>query len=143
MVDVLTPAQRHRCMSAIRGKNTKPELVVRRMIHRLGYRFRLHRKDLPGKPDIVLPRHRKIIDVRGCYWHMHTCKYGRVTPKTNAEFWQEKRMATKKRDLKNLRLLHQMGWDVLIVWECELREPDGLAERLSGFLEDSGVGCLV
>lgn len=134
MVDVLTPEQRKRNMSAIGGKNTKPEITVRRLIHQLGYRFRLHRSDLPGKPDIVLPRLHKIVFVNGCYWHMHRCSYGQVVPATNTEFWQEKRNSTVDRDKKNNRRLRRMGWSVLIIWECQLKNFDVMRDRLLNFL---------
>jgi len=135
--DVLTPEQRHFNMSRIRGKDTKPEMVVRSMVHRMGYRFRLHRSDLPGKPDIVFPGRRKIIFVHGCYWHRHSCKYGRVTPKTNAAFWQTKLDGNKARDVRNRRKLRRLGWDVLIVWECQTKPAklDKLADRIVEFLE--------
>lgn len=121
-------------MSRIKGKDTKPERVVRSMLHRMGYRFRLHRKDLPGKPDIVLPKHRKVIEVRGCYWHMHDCKYGRVVPKTNTEFWQSKRTTTVERDKRNEKQLVELGWSLLVVWECMTRDAEALWERLADFM---------
>ncbi len=115
MVDVHTKQQRSFNMSRIKGKDTKPELVIRSFVHGLGYRFRLHRKDLPGKPDIVLPRHKKIIFVHGCFWHMHKCRFGKVKPKTNAEFWETKRLSNVKRDRENLAKLKYLTWKVLIV----------------------------
>ncbi len=133
-MDVHTRTQRSYNMSRIRGKDTKPEILVRSMVHRMGYRYRLHRKDLPGKPDMVFPRHRKIILVHGCFWHMHNCRFGRVKPATNAEFWHAKRTATRLRDRKNIRALRTLGWDVLIVWECQTRNPDALKNRLKNFL---------
>ncbi len=137
MADVLTPEQRRRCMAAIKGKDTKPELVVRSMAHSLGYRFRLHRKDLPGKPDLVFPRLEKIILVHGCYWHTHNCRFGRVTPKTNAEFWRKKREGNVKRDHRNLAALRRGGWKVLIIWECQTHDKDRLARRIHSFLKKS------
>lgn len=137
MVDVLTPEQRSKCMASIRGKHTKPELVVRRMIHAMGFRFRLHRKDLPGKPDIVLPSLKKVILVNGCFWHMHQCRYGRVKPRTNPEFWQAKRESNRERDIKNRRALRKMGWDVLVIWECwtkNMKDMKKLENRLWSFL---------
>lgn len=121
-------------MSAIRGKDTKPEMIVRRIAHRLGFRFRLHRRHLPGVPDLVFPRLRRIINVHGCYWHMHTCRWGCVTPKTNAEFWQTKRKGNVERDKRNLRELARLGWKVLTVWECETRDTERLTARLQRFL---------
>lgn len=134
MVDVLTPAQRRFNMSRIRSRDTKPEIVVRSIVHRMGYRFRLHDKNLPGKPDIVLPRHRKIIDVRGCFFHMHSCRYGRVKPATNNEFWLAKRQSNRLRDKRNARLLRDAGWDVLVIWECETKALDRLERMLGRFL---------
>lgn len=134
MTDVLTPVERHRNMAAIRGKNTKPEMLVRRLAFGLGYRYRLHCKDLPGKPDIVFRSRRKVIEVRGCYWHMHDCKYGNVIPKTQTSFWQNKRLATVSRDNKNLQKLQDMGWQVLIIWECEMANKANLIERIKNFL---------
>lgn len=134
MADILTPEQRFRCMSAIRGKNTKPEMVIRRMMHAMGFRYRLHRTDLPGKPDIVCPGLRKIILVHGCFWHMHRCRYGRVTPKTNAAFWSQKRQANKERDRLVMRCLRRQGWDVLVIWECQVGS-EGLPGRIHRFLQ--------
>jgi DNA mismatch endonuclease, patch repair protein len=116
MPDVHTPAQRRFNMSRIRNRNTRPEMFVRSMVHRMGYRYRLHRKDLPGKPDLVFPSRRRIIFVHGCFFHMHDCPYGRVTPKTNAEFWQAKRLSNVERDRRNLAALKKEGWKVLEVW---------------------------
>ena len=135
MADVLTPEQRRRNMAAIKGKNTKPEMVVRRLVHRLGYRYRLHSKNLPGKPDLFFPGRRKIIDVYGCYWHMHDCPYGRVVPKTNAEFWQTKRLSNVTRDKRNMEELAKQGWRVLILWECEVKDTTKLQERIRKFLD--------
>lgn len=134
MVDVLTPEQRHRNMAAIKSKDTKPELIVRRLVHSLGYRYCLHRKDLPGKPDLVLPRHGKVIFVHGCYWHMHSCKYGRVQPKTNAMFWQKKRQSNVDRDKRDVRKLRRLGWKPLVVWECQTRDLSKLRSRIERFL---------
>ena len=121
MADTLTPKQRHDCMSAIRGKDTKPEKIVRSMAHRLGLRFRLHAGDLPGKPDLVFRSRRTVVFVHGCYWHMHKCKRGRSTPVKNARFWKTKRESNRKRDGKNISALRRAGWRVVVVWECELK----------------------
>ena len=134
MTDVLTREQRSFNMSQIKGKNTKPELVVRSLLHRMGYRYRLHRADLPGKPDIVLPSSRTAIFVHGCYWHMHRCRYGRVVPVTNAEFWQAKRGGNVNRDKRSSHALRRAGWRVITVWECWTRRPQALANRLSSLL---------
>jgi len=134
-MDVHTPEQRSRNMSAIRGKDTKPEMVVRGIVHALGYRYRLHRRDLPGVPDLVFPRLQKIINVHGCFWHMHTCRYGSVVPKSNSAFWQTKRTGNVSRDRRTLRRLRASGWDVLTVWECETKKNSELAPRLRKFLD--------
>jgi len=133
-VDVLTKEQRSYCMSRIRKTDTKPELAVRRIVHRLGYRFRLYRKDLPGCPDIVLPRHRKVIFVHGCWWHRHNCRYGRRTPKTRPEYWLPKLQANKERYKRDRRKLQSQGWKVLVIWECQLRDSEKLSRKLVSFL---------
>ena len=134
MSDVHTPSQRSRNMAAIKGANTKPEMRVRSALHALGYRFRLHRKQLPGRPDIVLPRHRVVIFVHGCFWHSHSCRWGAVKPKTRADFWSDKRGGTVERDARNRAQLAELGWRVLTVWECETRNPAELRETLIGRL---------
>ena len=118
-------------MSRIKGRDTTPEMLVRRECHRQGLRYRLHRKDLPGKPDLVLPKYKAVIFVHGCYWHSHDCKYGSVIPKTNTEFWQTKRLATVDRDERNARDLKYAGWRVLTYWECEVRDSEKLAARIA------------
>ncbi len=133
MADVLTPEQRRRNMSAIRSKDTTPEMIVRKLVHGMGYRYRLHRKDLPGKPDLVFPRMKKIVFVNGCYWHMHNCKYGKVVPKTNAKFWRDKRTSTVTRDKKNIQQLKKLGWDVLVVWECQTNVLPIIKREISHF----------
>lgn len=133
MVDVLTPEQRSFNMSRIKGKNTSPELTVRRLLCSLGYRYRLHVRNLPGCPDIVLSKHRVVIFVHGCFWHMHRCRFGRVTPKTNADFWQQKRMNNVERDKRHHRSLRK-EWSVLTIWECETRDQKRLSNKLNKFL---------
>ncbi len=135
MADVLNPEQRSFNMSRIRSHDTRPEIVVRSIVHRMGYRYRLHKKDLPGKPDLVLSRYRTIINVHGCFFHVHACKYGRVVPATNSEFWAAKRQSNVKRDRKNLLALKRDGWHVLTVWECETRNLRRLIQRIRRFLE--------
>jgi DNA mismatch endonuclease (patch repair protein) len=135
MADVLTTNQRRYCMSRIRGKDTKPELLVRRILHSMGYRYRLHRRDLPGCPDIVFPGRRRVIFVHGCFWHRHRCKYGQVRPATRPEFWERKLAGNKARDARNRRELRRLGWQVLIVWECQIRKPAATIERIVRFLE--------
>lgn len=134
MADVLTPEQRRKNMSAIRGRDTKPEKAVRSLVYSLGYRYRLHYKKLPGRPDMVFVARRKVIFIHGCYWHMHECPYGRVIPKTNTEFWQTKRRSNVERDVKNLAELEAAGWQVLIVWECQTRDKAALEIKLKEFL---------
>jgi DNA mismatch endonuclease, patch repair protein len=130
-MDVHTPEQRSRNMAAIRYKNTKPEIVVRRLLCEMGLRYRLHRKDLPGKPDIVMPGRKTAIFVHGCFFHMHKCRYGRVVPATNAAFWLTKRTGNATRDKRNTRQLRKLGWSVFTVWECQTKEPDRLKSHLT------------
>ncbi|QIO36952.1 very short patch repair endonuclease [Bradyrhizobium sp. 1(2017)] len=121
MVEKIAPATRSRMMASIKGKNTAPERAVRRMLHTLGFRFRIHRRDLPGKPDIVLPRHRLAILVHGCFWHRHPgCRFA-TTPKTNAPFWQAKFQNNIRRDMEALGQLDEAGWRTLVVWECSVK----------------------
>jgi DNA mismatch endonuclease, patch repair protein len=138
-MDVLTTAQRRRNMAAIRGKDTIPEKTVRSLVHSHGYRYVLHNRRLPGRPDLAFPRRRKVIFVHGCFWHMHACKYGRVVPKTNAEFWQNKRLRNVERDARNILDLTEHGWETTIVWECEVRDMRTLSRRLVAFLESGPV----
>lgn len=133
--DPLTPEQRRYTMSRVKGKDTEPELAIRKLVHSMGYRYRLHRKDLPGKPDIVFPGRRKVIFANGCFWHSHDCRAGRNRPKTNLDYWHEKLEKNKKRDLQNQASLLEMGWDVLVVWECEVSDNDALRSRITNFLE--------
>lgn len=117
-------------MSRVKGRDTKPELAVRSLLHRLGYRFRLHRQDLPGKPDIVLPGRRAVVLVHGCFWHRHPdCRYA-TTPKSNREYWQRKFAGNKERDRRQRAELAALGWKVIVVWECELRDIQALARSL-------------
>jgi DNA mismatch endonuclease (patch repair protein) len=132
--DTLTPSQRSACMAAIRGADTRPEMAVRRLVHSLGHRYRLHHRKLPGTPDLVLPRHKCVVFVHGCFWHMHYCKRGKSTPRTNAEFWRTKRERTRIRDRRNIAALKRAGWRVFVVWECQTREPLKLADRLDAFI---------
>jgi DNA mismatch endonuclease, patch repair protein len=129
-MDVHNKATRSFNMSRIRGKNTKPEVQVRQLCHRAGLRFRLNRKDLPGKPDLVFPKYRTVLFVHGCFWHSHDCKYGKVTPKTRAEFWAKKRSDTVSRDQRAASALCKDGWRVLAYWECELRDAVGIKDRI-------------
>lgn len=120
-MDIVSKEKRSRMMSGIKGKNTKPELLLRSALHKLGFRFRIQRKDLPGKPDIVLPKYKTIIFVHGCFWHRHLgCKYA-YTPKSNIEFWTNKLEGNVIRDRLTEKALEEMGWRILIVWECEVK----------------------
>ena len=121
-------------MSRIRSKDTGPEMKLRHLLHGLGWRYRLHVRDLPGRPDLVFPKVRRVIFVHGCFWHEHRCKYGRVIPKTNAAFWKVKREGNSRRDRKALRNLRRRGWRALIVWECQLRNQEAVEERVVSFL---------
>lgn len=122
MVDVFTSEKRSQIMALVKSKDTKPEMVVRKLLHSMGYRFRLHRKDLPGTPDIVLPKYRVVIFVNGCFWHGHeNCPNSRL-PKTNKGFWNEKIEKNKQRDRKNIEKLLAQGWKPMIIWSCELRD---------------------
>ncbi len=131
----MTSEQRSRTMRAVKGRDTKPEMKVRRILHRMGYRYRLHRKDLPGKPDIVFGPRRRVIFVNGCFWHGHSCKRGNRLPKTNAEYWESKIARNVERHAKQLDELATAGWNSLTLWECELVDEDALARRLRAFLE--------
>jgi DNA mismatch endonuclease (patch repair protein) len=133
-MDNRTPQQRSKNMSAVRGKNTAPERFVRSALHRLGYRFRLHRKDLPGTPDIVLPRRRSVMFIHGCFWHGHKCRRGSL-PTSNVEFWQRKIAGNRIRDARAQKELRKQGWRVLTIWECETKNERKLVKKLSLFLE--------
>lgn len=133
MVDNLSPEERSRLMSRVRGKDTKPEMVVRRLVHSLGYRFRLHRRDLPGSPDLVFLGRRKVIFVHGCYWHRHHCRKATM-PKSNMAFWAEKFDRNVRRDHENRRELELDGWEVLVIWQCETENTIQLTRTLNQFL---------
>ncbi|WP_245163669.1 very short patch repair endonuclease [Burkholderia latens] len=124
-------------MSRIKGKNTKPELIVRSLVHRMGYRYRLHRKGLPGRPDLVFAKRRKVIFVHGCFWHRHEgCRLARL-PKSRLDFWRPKLDANAKRDKEVELRLAELGWKVLTIWECEVKEGAALASRIRAFLDDT------
>jgi DNA mismatch endonuclease (patch repair protein) len=129
-----TPELRSRIMRAVKGANTAPEIAVRSMVHRMGYRFRLHRRDLPGKPDLVFPRLKKVLFVHGCFWHGHDCMRGARAPKANADYWRAKIARNRSRDLIHLRALKAEGWRAAVVWECELKKLTQVARRLARFL---------
>jgi DNA mismatch endonuclease (patch repair protein) len=129
----MTPQERSALMSRIRSKDTKPEMTVRKLVFSMGYRYRLHKRDLPGKPDLVFSGKKKVIFVHGCFWHAHSCKRG-FSPKTNAEFWAKKLGANRLRDAYNVYRLHEMGWKALTVWECEIDEMERLERIIREFL---------
>ena len=135
-MDTLSPSERSERMSRVRSKNTKPELTIRRLVHSLGYRYRLHATQLPGKPDLVFAARRKVIFVHGCFWHRHgaRCHLTRL-PKSKLDFWQPKLEQNKKRDEKNIRELRKRGWKPLVIWECQLNTGSSLVERIKNFLE--------
>jgi len=134
-MDKLTPEHRSWNMSRIRSKNTKPELIVRSLLHRMGYRFRLHKKDMPGKPDIVLSKYKMVIFVHGCFWHRHKeCKEGKYfpkDPKQGVEFLRDKFEMTVQRDKKNRRLLNDMGWAVNVIWQCQTKNKSILEKQIN------------
>src|SRR5215211_6762502 len=134
MPDVFTPEERSRIMAKVKGANTTPEKTVRSLIHRMGYRFRLHVKELPGKPDIVLPRHKKIILIHGCFWHQHEGCSQAARPTSNTDYWNNKLDRNMIRDNGNMQRLEYLGWNVLVLWECEIKNQDLLLERLTSFL---------
>jgi DNA mismatch endonuclease (patch repair protein) len=132
--DVFDAPTRSRVMRSVKGKNTRPERAVRSLLHALGYRFRLHRKDLPGSPDIVLPGRKAVVFVHGCFWHGHGCKRGSRAPKANADYWTKKLVGNVARDARTRAELEALGWRVLVVWECEIKEAEALADKLRAFL---------
>lgn len=135
-MDTLSPEERSARMARVRGRDTKPEIVVRRLVHGLGYRYRLHRKDLPGRPDLVFPGRRAVIFVHGCFWHRHpdpSCKLARL-PKSRRDFWEPKLARNRQRDLDVEQRLNESGWRVLILWECELRDRTLVEARVREFL---------
>lgn len=134
-VDTLTPVERSERMARVRSANTKPEMIVRRAAHSMGYRYRLHGRRVPGSPDMVFPRRRKVIFVHGCFWHGHDCKLGARPPKSRVEFWSSKIAENRNRDARTLDRLLAAGWLPLVIWECELRDNDWLRRTLRGFLD--------
>jgi DNA mismatch endonuclease (patch repair protein) len=136
-MDHLTPAERSQLMSRVRSKDTAPERLVRSLIHRLGYRYRLHVRDLPGRPDLVFPRFRAVVLVHGCFWHQHHCPAGDRIPKSRVAYWRDKLEGNVRRDARQRRELKRLGWRVLVIWECESRRhsPERLARRIIRFLE--------
>lgn len=133
MADTRTPEQRRRIMQSVKTENTGPELVVRRLLHGMGYRYRLHRRDLPGKPDIVFVSRHKAIFVHGCFWHGHDCPKGRL-PKSRLDYWQPKLDKNMARDRTKIEQLASLGWSVLVIWQCETVDKEVLAVRLQDFV---------
>ena len=134
-MDTRTEEQRRRIMQAVRTRDTGPEMIVRRLLHSLSYRYRLHRNDLPGKPDVAFLSRRKAIFVHGCFWHGHGCPQGRP-PKSRLDYWKPKLDGNRERDRRKEEELRSMGWSVLVIWQCETADLGGLARRLHGFLGD-------
>ena len=133
MADKITPARRSENMRRIKSKGMKPEMIVRRLVHGLGYRYRLHRRNLPGKPDLVFGPRRAVIFVHGCFWHQHDCRDGRV-PSSNQDYWKPKLARNVERDAQVRRKLEALGWRLLVIWECEINDKVALSDRLIAFL---------
>jgi DNA mismatch endonuclease (patch repair protein) len=133
MVDMFTREKRSEVMRAIKGKDTQPEITVRKLVHGMGYRYRLHRRDLPGRPDLVCAGSRKVIFVHGCFWHGHTCKGGHL-PKSNSAYWTAKIDRNCRRDARAMRQLRAAGWGVMTIWECQVGKLEVLKRRIARFL---------
>jgi DNA mismatch endonuclease (patch repair protein) len=136
-MDTISPEERSAVMRLVREKNTNPEMVVRRIVHSMGYRYRLHCRTLPGCPDLVFPSKKKVIFVHGCFWHRHKGCGRCRTPSSRQDYWIAKLEGNKKRDLKNQKKLLASGWSVLVIWECEIKDREGLSNRLREFLKNS------
>jgi DNA mismatch endonuclease, patch repair protein len=136
VADKFTPEERSRIMARVKGRDTKPEKIVRSLLHAMGYRFRLHRKDLPGKPDIVLPKHKKVIFVHGCFWHGHPSCRRAARPTSNVNFWNTKIDGNISRDSAAQAALTSQGWQYLILWQCEISNLTALSNKLAEFLTD-------
>lgn len=133
MTDRVSEETRGYIMSSVRSKDTGPELVVRKLLHGLSYRYRLHKRGLPGSPDIVFQKRKRVIFVHGCFWHGHRCRYGRL-PKSKIEYWEPKIAKNQERDKMNIHRLEHLGWNVLVIWQCELKNIDSVRKRLIQFL---------
>lgn len=142
MADIVNSQRRSEMMAGIKGRDTIPERIVRRIAHSLGFRYRLHRKDLPGRPDLVFPRHRLAVFVHGCFWHRHSgCRYA-YTPKSRVAFWMEKFAGNVTRDRHNEEALRSLGWQILVIWECETKDEDHIERRLAESIHRAQlVGC--
>lgn len=142
MVDTITKEERSRIMGLVRNKDTRPEMVVRRLIHSMGFRYRLHQGGLPGRPDLVFAGRRKVIFVNGCFWHRHEgCSLARI-PKSRTEFWTAKLSANRERDERNIAALRALGWDVMVLWECQLVDEPGLRRLVFDFLAGESPGAI-
>ena len=140
LTDTLSRSERSERMARVRSADTGPEMRLRRLVHGMGFRYRLHRKDLPGKPDLVFPSRRAVIFMHGCFWHRHKgCKLARL-PKSRVAFWEAKLEGNRRRDLRNQERLRELGWRVLVVWECELSDLDATAEKVREFLNSDQGG---
>ena len=133
MIDRVSEETRSYIMSSVGSKDTGPELVVRKLLHSLGYRYKLHKRELPGSPDVVFEKRKKVIFVHGCFWHGHECRYGRL-PKSKSGYWEAKIAKNQERDENNIYQLKQIGWDFLVIWQCHLKDIDTVRERLMYFL---------
>jgi DNA mismatch endonuclease, patch repair protein len=133
-VDNLTAEQRKKTMTRVKSKDTKPEMTIRRLVHAMGYRFRLHRSDLPGKPDLTFPKFRKVIFVHGCFWHGHSCKAGKNRPASNKSYWIPKLERNMQRDIENRKKLKELGWQSLVIWECQIKDIDKMQTVVRKFL---------
>ena len=140
-MDTLTPDKRSYVMGQVKSKDTKPEMIVRKLVYSLGYRYRLHVSTLPGRPDLVFKSRKKVIFVHGCFWHQHFCRSGLRRPKSNEEFWDLKLDENVERDKKNQEMLDEMGWETLIIWECEIKDADSIENTIYGFMEDKDEGA--
>jgi DNA mismatch endonuclease (patch repair protein) len=134
-MDTFTPAERSAVMSRVRSKDTKPEMAVRSLIHAMGFRYALHRRDLPGNPDLVFCSRKRVIFVHGCFWHGHCCRSGRNRPSSNQSYWIPKLERNHARDAANRRRLKHLGWEVLVIWECQVKKEAWLQKRVARFLE--------
>ena len=137
MSDRVSAAKRSEIMRSVKHKDTGPEIALRKMLHRLGYRYKLHAKNLPGKPDIAFPGRRKVIFVHGCFWHGHRCRYGRL-PQSRLEYWQPKIEANRTRDARKANELRRAGWKIAVVWQCELKTSERTLKRVVSFLDERG-----
>lgn len=134
MADIVSPQKRSLIMRSVRSKGTKPEMIVRKWLHARGYRFRLHKKNLPGKPDITMPKYKAVIFTHGCFWHRHSCKDGLRLPTSRQEYWIPKLNGNRDRDMRNVAELEKMGWRCLVLWECEIKDRELMERRLKNFL---------